>query len=159
MQGFLIVLFRWIHLASACVAVGGVFFAGIVLPVGLKTINPDAAESILLRTRRVFKMVLHTCILLFLVSGTYNAAKNWSKYTAMNAGLGHSLFGIHLLLALIVFGILLWLYAGKALRRDHQRWLLITLALMFFTIAAASVLKYARESAAKTPPVLLTLPR
>lgn len=103
----------------------------------------------LLRTRRVFKMVVHTCILLLLVSGTYNAYLNWSKYAAMGAGLGHSLFGLHVLLALFVFSILLWVLMGAEPPKNHSRWMAINLGLMFLTIAAASVLKYARESSVK----------
>lgn len=148
MEAILIIFFRWVHLATACVAVGGVFFIRIVLPIALRSLdggaNADAVRTILLRTRRVFKMVIHTCILLFLISGTYNAVMNWSKYNAMGPT-GHSLFGIHVLLALIVFGIVLWLLMGKELRPGHLKWMAINLGLMFLTIAAASVLKYARE--------------
>jgi uncharacterized membrane protein len=148
-ESILIVLFRWIHLATACVAVGGVFFIRIVFPIGLRALDAESARAMLLKTLRVFKMVVHTCILLLLVSGTYNAWLNWPKYTAMSAGLGHSLFGVHLLLALIVISILLWLLAGKEPRASLLKWMGITLGLMFLTIAAASVLKYARETHAR----------
>jgi uncharacterized membrane protein len=144
-QPILIILFRWIHVTTACVAVGGVFFLRVVFPIALKSLNADAAHTMLLRTRRIFKMVIHTCILLLLVSGTYNACINWPKYDAMGP-VGHSLFGTHLLLALIVFGIALWLLIGPEPRKDHLQWLMITLILMFLTIAAASVLKYARDT-------------
>jgi len=146
----IIILFRWIHIATACVAVGGVFFIRIVFPIGLRALDAESAHAMLLKTRRVFKMVVHTCILLMLISGTYNAWMNWPKYTAMNAGLGHSLFGVHLLLALIVFSILLWVLAGKEPKATHLKWMTVTLGLMFLTIAAASVLKYARETSTKS---------
>jgi uncharacterized membrane protein len=148
-QPILIVLFRWLHIATACVAVGGVFFIRIVFPVGLKALEPEAARAMLLRTRRAFKMVVHTCILLLAVSGTYNATLNWQKYTAMGGGLGHGLFGLHLLLAILVFSLALWLLMGKEPPKNHLRWMAINLGLMFLTIAAASVLKYARENRAK----------
>jgi uncharacterized membrane protein len=149
-QPYLIVLFRWLHLTTACVAVGGVFFLRIIFPIGLKALDAENARAMLLRTRRVFKMVIHTCILFLIISGTYNACMNWGKYSDMSGGLGHALFGIHLLLALIVFGIALWLLMGKEPKPDHLRWMAINLGLMFLTIAAASVLKYARENSAKT---------
>jgi uncharacterized membrane protein len=148
-QPLLIVLFRWIHIATACVAVGGVFFIRIVFPIGLRALDADAARTMLLKTRRAFKMVVHPCILLLLISGTFNAWVNWPKYTSMNAGLGHSLFGVHLLLALIVFSIALWLLAGQEPPKNHLKWMAINLGLMFLTIAAASVLKYARETSTK----------
>jgi heme A synthase len=107
----------------------------------------------LLRTRRAFKMVIHPSILLLLLSGSYNAWMNWPKYDAMGP-IGHSLFGVHLLLALVVFGILLWLLAGAEPRTGHLKWTMILLILMFLTIAAASVLKYAREThQAQTPEI------
>jgi uncharacterized membrane protein len=153
-QPFVIVLFRWIHITTACVAVGGVFFICVVFPIGLAALEADAARAMFLRTRWVFKMVVHTCILLLLVSGTFNAWTNWPKYTAMSAGLGHSLFGVHLLLALIVFTIALWVLAGKEPPKNHLAWMAVNLGLMLLTIAAASVLKYARETSTKpaTPP-------
>jgi hypothetical protein len=151
MLPFLIVFSRWLHIATACVAVGGVFFLRIIMPIALRSLDAESARTMLLRTRRVFKMVVHTCILFLLVSGAFNAWMNWPKYAAMGKGLGHSLFGVHLLLALIVFGIALWLLIGPEPRKNHLRWMAITLGLMFLTIAAASVLKYARDTHATAP--------
>ena len=146
METILIVLFRWIHIATACVAVGGVFFIRIVFPIGLRALDGESARVMLLKTRRVFKMVVHSSILLLLISGAFNAWMNWPKYTAMGRGLGHSLFGTHLLLALLVFALALWLLAGPEPKKNHLKWMAINLGLMFLTIAAASVLKYARET-------------
>ncbi len=92
-------------------------------------------------------MVAHSSILLLLVSGTYNAVRNWHAYTALGPGVGHGLFGVHLLLALAVFGISLWLLAGAEPHADHGKWMAINLVLLFCAIAAASTLKYVREHA------------
>jgi uncharacterized membrane protein len=157
-EPILSILFRWIHIATACVAVGGVFFLRIVIPIALRSLDGDSARTMLLRTRRIFKMVVHTCILLLLVSGSYNAWMNWHTYTAMGPAVGHSLFGTHLLLALIVFTVSLWLLAGSEPRANHLKWLAINLGLMFLTIAAASVLKYARDFHATHPHTAVLLP-
>ena len=147
------VFFRWLHITTACIAVGGVFFARIVLPVALKAGSDSAAATaIFLRARRVFKIVIHACITLLLISGAYNAVGNWRAYTAMGPGVGHGLFGLHLLLALVAFGIALWLLAGREPRANHLRWLAINLGVLLLTIAAASVLKYGREHAARPVP-------
>jgi heme A synthase len=61
--------------------------------------------------------------------------------------LGHGLFGVHLLLALIVFGIALWLLAGKEPPANHKKWMAVNLVLMLLAVAAASTLKYVREHA------------
>ena len=145
----LIIFFRWLHVATACVALGGVFFMQIVFPIGLKTLDAESAHQMLLGTRRAFKRVIHPCILFLLVSGTYNAVLNWHAYTAAGPGLGHGLFGVHLLLALIVFAIALWLLAGAEPRSDHKKWLGVNLILMLLAVAAASTLKYVREHPSK----------
>ena len=145
MYPLLIIFFRWLHVATACVAVGGVFFMRVVFPIGLKTLDGEPAHAMFLRTRRAFKMVIHPCILFLLISGTYNAVLNWHAYTTMGPGLGHGLFGIHLLLALIIFCIALWLLAGAEPPVNHKKWLGVNLILMFLAIAAASTLKYFRD--------------
>jgi hypothetical protein len=63
----------------------------------------------------------------------------------MGPGVGHGLFGIHLLLALTAFTIALWLLAGAQPPVNHKTWMAINLTILLLTIAAASVLKYARE--------------
>jgi uncharacterized membrane protein len=158
MLPILIVFFRWLHIATAAVAVGGVFFLRIVIPIALRSLDAESAKTMLMRTRRVFKMVVHTCILFLLISGAFNAWMNWPKYSAMGQGLGHSLFGVHLLLALIVFGISLWLLIAPEPKANHLRWMAINLALMFLTIAAGSVLKYAHDTHAAAPVILQTQP-
>src|SRR4051812_42292694 len=99
MSVFLAVLFRWVHVVSACLALGGVFFMAVVLPVGLRAVEGEAGRAALLRARRVFKMVVHTCILLLLITGSYNAWANWGWYK-LNPPLLHAMFGVHVLLAI-----------------------------------------------------------
>jgi uncharacterized membrane protein len=146
-HAILVIFFRWLHVATACVAVGGVFFIRVVFPIGLKSLDGEHARAMLLRTRRAFKMVVHSSILLLLISGTYNAVQNWPGYTAAGPGIGHGLFGVHLLLALIVFGVALWLLAGPEPPVNHQTWMGFNLILLLLAIAAASTLKYVREHA------------
>jgi uncharacterized membrane protein len=146
-HALLVILSRFLHIAAACVAVGGVFFIRIVFPVGLKSLDSEPARATFLAVRRVFKMVVHTCILLLLISGIYNAIQNWHGYTQAGPGVGHGLFGLHLLLALSVFTIALWLLAGAEPPANHKRWMGINVVLVFLTIAAASTLKYVREHA------------
>ena len=152
----LVILFRFLHVATACVAVGGVFFIRVVFPVGLKSLDSESSRTMLLRTRRVFKMVMHTCILLLLISGTYNAVLYWPGYTQAGPGIGHGLYGLHLLLALIVFGVALWMLVGAEPPADHQKWMAINVVLVFLTVAAASTLKYVREHAKKPAAVMTT---
>ena len=59
----LVILSRWLHVVSACVALGGVFFVCLVLPQGLTILEPDLQTAVLLKTRRIFKMVIHSAMM------------------------------------------------------------------------------------------------
>ena len=144
MNAFLVVFFRWLHIIPACLALGGVFFMRIILPAGLGVLPADQQKAVFLKCRRVFKMVVHTSILLFLISGIYNAIGNWSKYHQA-IPLSHAFFGVHVLLALAVFTISLVLLAGKEPPAPHKQWMTINLVLLLLAVAAASSLKYVRD--------------
>ncbi len=139
------ILSRWIHVLSACVAVGGVFFIRLVLPRGVASLPDDLRTQVLLGTRRTFKRVIHTAILLFIVSGVYNSMAAWDKYK-LDPPLLHALWGTHVLLALIAFSIALYVLAGTRPPRAHQTLMLVNLIVLLLAIAAASALKWAREN-------------
>jgi hypothetical protein len=138
------VLFRWLHVIAACLAIGGAFFLRVVLPIGLRPLDVEEREGVFLRCRRAYKLVVHPCILVLLVSGAYNAWGNWPKYK-LNPPVMHGLFGTHLLLGLAVIGVSLWLLAGREPVRTHRGWMRINLLLMFLAVAAASSLKWVRD--------------
>ena len=145
MSPFLAILSRWLHVTTAAVLVGGVFYARIVLPIALRGVGEDAAvRTVLLRGRRVFKMAVHTCVLFTLVSGTYNYVLNRHDYNAIGP-VAHGLIGTHLLVGLIVLGVLLWVLAPREPRASGLKWMAVSLGLMLASIAVASTLKYARE--------------
>lgn len=140
MDPVLAVVFRWLHVIFAALAVGGVFFMRVVLPAGIRHLDEGTRTDVFLRCRRVFKMVIHTAILFLLISGTYNSIRLWDQYKGL-----HGLWGTHLLLALIVFGISLWLLMGKQPPKSHDKWALVNLLLLFLLVAIASTLKNVRE--------------
>jgi uncharacterized membrane protein len=151
---FLVILSRWLHVITACVAVGGVFFARIVMPGGLALLDPEPRQMVFLKIRRTFKMVVHSAILLLLITGTYNTMLAWSKYNLDPKHL-HMLWGIHLLLAFIVFSISLYVLAGKKPPATHWKWMAINLVVMALTIAASSTLKWAREKTVAAHPATI----
>lgn len=151
MTAFLVIFLRWLHLVAACLLLGGVFFIRFVFPAANRGLEPGEGHAAFLRVRRAFKMVVHSCILLLLISGAYNAVRYWPAYTGMGAGLGHSLFGLHLLLGLVVFGIALWLLAGGEPPASNRKWAAVNVVLLLLTIAAASSVKYFREQSAAGP--------
>ena len=115
-------------------------------------LDPETREATFLRLRRGFKFVVHPGILLFLISGTYNAIRNWPTYNRW-PGVTHGLFGIHLLLGLIILTMWLILLAGREAKPNHAKWMKITIVLLFITVGAASTLKWAREYAHDHPRV------
>ncbi len=138
------ILMRYLHVVAACLAVGGAFFLRFILPAGTRDLDAEKKESVLLRSRRAFKMVVHSAILAFLVSGIYNAIKLFPEYRA-NPPLLHGLWGTHLLLGLVVFAISIMLLKGAQPPRNHRTLMKVNVALMLLTILAASTLKWARE--------------
>jgi len=144
MHIFLTILFRWLHIAAACVAIGGVFFMRVLTPYGLRTLDPEPRQTAFLRLRRIFKMVIHTCILLLLVSGIYNSYLNWDVYNQIPS-IAQPLWGTHVLLALCIFCIAIYVLMGARPPKKHEMWMGIELALMVLLLAVAATLKYARE--------------
>ena len=130
-----------------------------MLPIALRGLDPDPSRVAWARAGRVFKMVVHTCILFTLATGTYNAVVNWPAYKAIPNHLGDSLFGLHALLGLIGMCLLLWLFVGREPRPTQLRWLGVALGVLFLTTAAAAVLKYAREHPGTVAPAAVAVDR
>jgi uncharacterized membrane protein len=148
----LVVIFRWLHIIAAALVIGGVFFVSLVLPAGMKAMEPTAQQNAIRAWRRVFKRVVHTCILLLLASGIYNSIRLFPHYAAQ-PGLLHGLWGGHFLLALGAFTIALWLLVGKDPRQGQPRWMMVNLVLLLLAVAVASTLKTAREAAPRQAPL------
>ena len=151
------ILSRWLHVSTACIVIGSAFFMRILLPIAIGVLQPEQREAVFLKARRAFKMVVHSGILLFLLTGTYNAIRAWPKYNE-RPGLTHGLFGIHVLLALIIFTLSLIQLAGAKPKPAHRTVMAWVLVLLFTTVAAASALKWAREYAHDHPKVLRAVP-
>jgi len=159
MHALPIILFRWLHILAACLAVGGAFVMRVIVPIGLKDLEPEARQAAFLKLRRVFKMVIHTCILLLLASGTYNTLGNWSAYNQIPAR-AHPLWGVHVLLGVLIIGISLYVLAGKEPPKTHGKWMMINLLLMAAALGAAAALKYVRDNRPRvSAPPAQTLPQ
>jgi uncharacterized membrane protein len=115
-----------------------------VLPRGLAILEPDLQTAVLLKTRRSFKMVIHCCILLLLVTGLFNSFIGLRTYN-LNPPLLHSLLGVHILLALLAFGLCLYVLAGPRAPPSHRRLVALDLVVLLLAVAAASALKWGRE--------------
>ena len=143
----LVILFRWLHVVSACLVLGGAVVMRFVLPVGLRQVEGAPAEAAFLASRRVFKMIVHTSILLLLVSGVFNTWRNWSTYGT--APLAQSLWGTHVMLAAVAITIALYVLHGKKPPARHRMMMAINVGVLLALILVASSLKWWRDSNAK----------
>jgi predicted ABC-type exoprotein transport system permease subunit len=94
----------------------------------------------------MFKMLIHTVILLLLITGIYNSYLAWDKYDLDKAVL-HALWGTHVLLAALAFSISLYVLAGVKPPRMHRGLMAVNFVILLLAVAAASTLKWAREKA------------
>jgi len=72
-----VILSRWLHVISACLAIGGVFFIRFIVPRGLMLLDETPRRQVFLVMRRNFKIVIHTVILLLLITGIYITWLAW----------------------------------------------------------------------------------
>jgi cytochrome c oxidase assembly factor CtaG len=137
---------------TACVLVGGIVFMRLILPLGLATLDPVPQKEVYLRFRRAFKIVVHSAILLLLISGIYNAWRNWDWYSQAEARpWAHALFGLHILLGVSAFALALVLTAGPQPPRWHRTGMAVGVGLAVLIVAAGAGVKWAREKAMVAP--------
>jgi uncharacterized membrane protein len=146
----LVVLSRWLHVMSAVLAIGGLFFMRVILPLGLAQADPASREAVFIRCRRAFKMVVHPCILFLLLTGGFNTWNNWADYK-LNTKLMHGLWGPHLLLGLTAIVLALVLLAPKTPPPWGRKVMTINLVLLFTAVLLASTLKVVRDREVKKP--------
>ncbi|MGD0388136.1 MAG: hypothetical protein ABSC42_04190 [Tepidisphaeraceae bacterium] len=157
-MAFFPIVSRWLHLISACLAVGGVLFIRFVLPGGLKLLPETQHQPVLLAVRRRFKRIVHAAIFLLLLTGIYNTSLAWDKYQ-LDKALLHALWGTHVFLAACAFTISLYVLAGPRPPRSHRKLMALNFAILLLVVAAASTLKWARERAvAEHPATVAPLP-
>ena len=137
----LVILSRWLHIMSAILAIGGTFFMRVILPLGLAHADAASREAVFLRCRRVFKMIIHSCVLLLLLTGAFNTWRAWGDYK-LNAPLLHGLWGPHMFLGLVAMVLAIILLAGKTPPTWHRAGAAATLVILFLAVLLASTLKH-----------------
>jgi uncharacterized membrane protein len=153
----LIVLSRWLHVISAALVIGGLFFIRVILPLGLAQADPASREAVFLRCRRAYKMTVHPCILFLLLTGAFNTWSAWPDYK-LNTKLMHGLWGPHLLLGLTAIVISLIALAPKQPPKWHKTAAAVNLVILFLAVAVASTLKFVRDTTVKQNQPPTTVP-
>lgn len=143
---WLAVVFRWMHVLAAVIAVGGVLFQRLVLmPAARGTLDEGQIVHLHEAVTRRWKIVLMTCIGLLLVSGFWNFF-TISLDKAKDAPAYHGLFGLKFLAALAVFFLGSALTgrspAFRVLRDRRAYWTGVTAILAVLVVLVSGILKY-----------------
>jgi len=137
-------LFRWLHVGTAIVLLGGSVFMRFVLMPAAEKLPSDAHETLRGHVRAVWKVFVHVGVTLLLASGLYNYIAVMIPQHRRDA-LYHALMGIKILLALAVF-FLAEALVGRApafegLRQKVKLWLGVIVLLGALIVAISGFLK------------------
>ncbi len=148
---------RWIHIGAAIVAIGGMtFLRFVLLPSAKGVLNSDAHERLREAVRARWARLVHACIALLLLTGTFNFVM-LALLPKIDPIPYHAIFGVKLLAALLVFFVSFAL-TGRSpgfakMRQSSGKWLSITVALAALIVLLSGVLSQVRTTvAAKVPP-------
>ena len=95
---------RWLHIAAAAVAVGGLVYARLVLAPALQVLGEEDRASFLGKLSARLKPLAVTVIIALVASGSYNLL-NVLQRGEVGASY-HMVFAVKFLLAVHVFGML-----------------------------------------------------
>lgn len=152
MHPVLIVLLRWLHIIPAAIAIGGLIFMRYVLPAAIASLPDPQREEVFLRARRVFKIFLHTSILLLVISGVINSIRFYDVYK-QHKPLAIALWHTHMLLAVTVFIISIWSLAGRQPPPSHRTLATVNVILLLLLVATSSTLQWVRtRTLTQSPP-------
>ena len=98
------IISRWLHIAAAAVAVGGLVYGRLVLASALQALGEEDRARFLAKLSDRLKPLAVTVIIALLASGIYNLLN-----VLQGGGVGanyHMVFAVKFLLAVHVFGML-----------------------------------------------------
>jgi len=144
MSPVLIVIFRWLHIIPAALAIGGLVFMRFILPAAIAGLPDGQREEVFLRARRIFKIMLHASILFLIISGVINSIRFYPQYV-QHRPLAIGLWHTHMFLAVIVFVISFWNLAGKEPPPSHRMAGMVNVILLLLLVAVSSTLQYVRQ--------------
>lgn len=150
---------RVLHVATATVLVGGVFFMRFVLgPAASDSLTDEQHDQLRTRLMQGWKKFVHAGIGVLLISGGINYARAIMAIRAsgMKDGLYHGLMGTKILLALVLFFIASALVGRSpafAKMREHRRkWMVVMLALALLIYSMSGFLRVRKGPAAVAAP-------
>jgi len=112
---FLSAFMQWLHIASAVVLIGGLFFLGVILLPALKVLPEHLRSSMVQTVFQRFRVLVWAATLTILISGVYNFITTLrtlrvdAHETAEDASMYILTLGLKLLIVFVIFtfGLLL----------------------------------------------------
>jgi uncharacterized membrane protein len=133
------IIFRYIHIVSAVLAVGGTSFIALCLSPAMRVMDDSFRETLLDLVNRRFAVILWASIAGLVVSGAYNWVMLNPKYNEVGP-LAQALIGTKVLLAFLLFG-LIWARHIGLIRLALKTHLLIAVHLGAIVILLGSILR------------------
>ena len=131
MTDVLLVIMRWIHIASMATLIGGIIYGRLVMAPAISTLAPDARESLAETAAALFRPFVFAAIGGLVISGTFNLLT-----TTGHRPTYHMLFGVKMLLALHVFAVAILIVQPKNPRRVRMMTGALISGLIILVIAA-----------------------
>ena len=137
-----VILSRWLHVVSACLAIGGVFFIRFIVPRGLSSWTKPSTGKFCWPCAGISKW---WCIprFFFCWSRAFTTPGWHGTNINLDKAVLHALWGTHILLAGLAITISLYVLAGPQPPRSHRKLMAINFAILLLAVAAASSLKWA----------------
>jgi uncharacterized membrane protein len=136
---------RWTHILTAITAIGGsIFMRFVLMPVANTVLDEETHARLRTGLVKRWQRFVHTCILLFLISGFYNYFVVTGP-AHPHQPLYHAMFGVKFLLALAIFAIAVVLTStkdwSKGARANAKLWLGLLVALGVIVVMISGVMK------------------
>ena len=146
------ILFRWLHILAAIVAIGGMVFCRLALMPALRTLDSEQRQQIHEAIRVRWSKVVAGSIGLLLISGLYNIfATIKAPYYKQLPEYYMYAFAVKFMLAFGIFFIASALSGrGKATEKIRQNggfWLTVNLLLALLLVCISGVLRMSHHGA------------
>lgn len=136
------VVFRWAHVGSVILLVGGAAFLRLVVMPSAKALTDEQHQLLKEGLLKRWAKFVHPLVGLILISGLYNFVIKMKTSIAV----WHALAGIKLLLGLFVLFVASALVGRskglQPIRDKAPKWLAINLSVAFVIVLISGVLRY-----------------
>jgi uncharacterized membrane protein len=136
-------VFRWMHILAAIVAVGGTAFTRFALLPAAGALPGDERDRLMEGVRSRWSKFVAGAILFLLVSGLYNFITTMKMYELPKPY--QMVFGIKFLLAFVIFALASLLSgrsaAAQKLRKNARFWVSLNLALGVLVVCLSGFLR------------------